>query len=486
MSDEIKKALEAELNTFKTLIESRDKELKDLGAANEATAKALDEAGARIAEMKADLDAQRKRADDAELKRNTFGFPVPGGFERQKSLGESFIESAQYKAMVAAGDIKCNPVSIERKTADPADISMIGSGATSGGAFVQNYRDPRLAIMPNLTFGMRSLLEVVPSGPTNAIEFVRESGFYNLLALNSATVTISDTVLNLKSASGFFAGQTVQWHPETGSAETHIVDAVDVAAGTVTLDGDGVAAGAATGKGKLTGITFVGTGEGKLKPQMLVSYELLTRALIPLAHWIPASRQILSDAPQLRAAIDGRLTYGLDLSEEWECINGSGANQSLEGILAAPGVQTYLWSSGTEGDTRIDALRRAMTLALKLNLGCDGIMINNTDWEHIQLAKGTDGHYLWLNIGSGTEMRMFLVPVIPSEQIAAGTALLGAFRFGATLYDRELTSIRVGEQHADFMIRNTVAILAERRVGLAVKNPQSFVKVTFDAAPSGY
>ena len=68
--------------------------------------------------------------------------------------------------------------------------------------------------------------------------------------------------------------------------------------------------------------------------------------------------------------------------------------------------------------------------------------------------------------------------------IAEGTALIGAFGTGAQIYDRESPSIRVSEQHADFFVRNAIVILAEQRLALAVKRPESFVKVNFDNAPT--
>ena len=39
--------------------------------------------------------------------------------------------------------------------------------------------------------------------------------------------------------------------------------------------------------------------------------------------------------------------------------------------------------------------------------------------------------------------------------------------------------VGLSDQHADFFIRNAVAILAEMRLALAVKRPESFVKGTF-------
>jgi HK97 family phage major capsid protein len=65
-----------------------------------------------------------------------------------------------------------------------------------------------------------------------------------------------------------------------------------------------------------------------------------------------------------------------------------------------------------------------------------------------------------------------------------GKALVGAFGTGAQLYDREQASIRISEQHADFFVRNAIVVLAEQRLALAVKRPEAFVSVDFDAAPT--
>jgi hypothetical protein len=39
-------------------------------------------------------------------------------------------------------------------------------------------------------------------------------------------------------------------------------------------------------------------------------------------------------------------------------------------------------------------------------------------------------------------------------------------------------SIRISENHSDFFVRNAIAILAEERIALAVKRPESFCKIT--------
>ena len=89
-----------------------------------------------------------------------------------------------------------------------------------------------------------------------------------------------------------------------------------------------------------------------------------------------------------------------------------------------------------------------------------------------------------MSVAGGAESQIWRIPVIDTPAIASGTALIGAFGTGAQLYDREAATIRISEQHSDFFVRNALVILAEERIALAVKRPESFVKVTFDAAPS--
>lgn len=85
-------------------------------------------------------------------------------------------------------------------------------------------------------------------------------------------------------------------------------------------------------------------------------------------------------------------------------------------------------------------------------------------------------------IGAGTQV--WRQPVVETPAIAQGTFLTGAFGLGAQVYDRQQANVRIAEQHSDFFVRNAVAVLAEQRIALAVKRPESFVVGTFSDAPA--
>lgn len=223
--------------------------------------------------------------------------------------------------------------------------------------------------------------------------------------------------------------------------------------------------------------------ETMLKPESALTFDLLTESVKTIAHWIPASRQVLDDAGQLRAYIDNRLLYGLMIKEEQQILYGDGLSPNLSGILTNPNIQSYSWSAGTVGDSKIDAIRRAITLARIAEYPVNGIVLHPEDWEDIQLAKGDDAHYIWVNVNDGGVMRLWSVPVVETTAIAPGEALLGSFNMGAMLWDREDANIRVGEP-TDYFTRNMVAILAEERLALTVFRPEAFVGVTFDSAPT--
>lgn len=224
------------------------------------------------------------------------------------------------------------------------------------------------------------------------------------------------------------------------------------------------------------------------KPQSELAFVGEQAPVRTIAHWEAAHRNVLADEPQLRSIIDNELLYGLRLQEDYQILSGSGTGEDLGGILNNSGIQSYSWSAGATlpvPDTKGDAIRRAATLAFLAYYEPTGVVLHPNDWEDIELNKDANGQYLMaVSMQLGAEARLWRMPVVDTPAISEGTSLIGAFGTGAQLYDREQANIRISEQHADFFVRNAIVVLAEQRLALAVKRPESFVAVTFDAAPS--
>ncbi len=218
--------------------------------------------------------------------------------------------------------------------------------------------------------------------------------------------------------------------------------------------------------------------EKSLKAQSDLTFDIETASVKTIAHWIPATRQIINDAPQLRSYVDNRLTYGLELTEQSQILYGNGVGDNMQGIMTNPNIQNQ-GQRPTNATSMIDWIRSAITKAILGGYPATGIVLHPSDWETIELSKGTDGHYLWVNVSNGGEARLWRVPVVQSTALVPSEFLVGAFGLAGQLWDREQANVRISEHHSDYFARNMLAILAEERLALTVYRPEAFVKGDF-------
>lgn len=223
------------------------------------------------------------------------------------------------------------------------------------------------------------------------------------------------------------------------------------------------------------------------KPQSSIAWSRVTSPIEAIATWMAATRRQLADAGQTRSLIDNQLQLMLKLVEDDQLINGSGVSPNLTGLKNVAGVQTLNVSASpsTSQFLNVDTIREAkrLTKTGAARLDADGVILNPVDAAKIDELKDNNSRYIGQGpFGQGPDT-LWRMPRVESEAVAAGTAMVGAFKAGATVFQREGVAIFMADQHADFFIRNLVAVLAEERIGLAVFFPAAFVFVTFKAWP---
>jgi HK97 family phage major capsid protein len=135
------------------------------------------------------------------------------------------------------------------------------------------------------------------------------------------------------------------------------------------------------------------------------------------------------------------------------------------------------------GDTLIDTFRRMITDVRIAGYEPNAGVVHPLDWEEIILEKGSDNRYIWVIVTDGNVQRLWGVPVIETiavegfegDTVEQRNMVVGDWRRGATLWDREQSSIQVGWINDQF-IKNQRTILAELRAAFAVRRPKAFVK----------
>lgn len=228
--------------------------------------------------------------------------------------------------------------------------------------------------------------------------------------------------------------------------------------------------------------------EGAKKPQLhFPDYDPVTETLKKIAGYIKISTEMTEDAAFLVSEIEGRLLYQLQLEEENQLLNGSGTGMNVRGLLNRSGLQTE--TAANQADV-FDAIFRAMTkVETATDLVADGIAINPADYQALRLTKDANGQYLaggpftgqYGNDGILDNPPIWGKRTIVTPAIAAGTILVGAGKLGATVYRRGGLSLQATNTNEDDFVNNKITILGEERVGLAVRRPSAFVKITIGA-----
>lgn len=338
-----------------------------------------------------------------------------GALRRVKNLGLEVVNSAQFKAAMAPFGGRV-PEKARFQT-DPIPVKGLftGGDSTSAGVFVT----------------------------------AEDTGI--LEALGRRPLTIRDLISVRRTGS-----DTVEYVVQT--AHTNAAASVPEATSTGAL-GDG------TG-GTSTLIT------GGYKPEGSWAFERKTATVKTIAEWVPATKRALADVAQLEGLIRDELAADIREEEENQILLGDGSGEDLDGIFNTSGIQTQAFDNDI-----FRTVRKAITKARVVGrVVPNGVALHPEDVETVDLAReGTNsGQFLGAGPFSMGPRTLWGLPVVESEAIPAGRGLVGDFS-KAVLWDREQTTVTMTDSHADFFIRNMVAVLAEERVAFGVVRPTAFV-----------
>lgn len=215
--------------------------------------------------------------------------------------------------------------------------------------------------------------------------------------------------------------------------------------------------------------------ENVTKPESALAFSLVSVPVITLAHFIPASKQVMSDSPSLASHINGRLMYGLKLKEETQILSGTGLNHQLNGLVTQ--ATAYVNSSSPNYTNEIDIIRDAIRQAHVAEYQPNFLVLNPTDWFSIEIRKvgSSDDRYVVGDPNAGLMSKnLWGLPVVVTNSISAGTFLIGS-SMGAEIKDREQASVAVSYEEGNNFTKNMVTVLAEERITLCVYRTEAFI-----------
>lgn len=393
-------------------------------AYNEAMAKAADVIP-RIKVARHDLtiisDA-RALADEIGIPA-VGGEPLPagGGGGRSKSIGRTVVDSPEFKAMLTPFSHN-GQISIPKGThinSAPIQVKTLitGLSRTSGGTFLTPDRTDIVEMLGRAPLVVGQLISKRTTA-SDVVEFVQETSHTN------AAATVAEATSSASPTAPGSAGALV---PATG---------------------------------------------GGYKPEGAWAFKVVQATVKTIAEWVPITKRALADVGQLEGLINDELQLDLAEVEEQQILNGDGTGENLTGITHTSGIQTQAFSTDI-----FTSVRKAITkLRTVGRVNPTAVVLNPADAETVDLTKDGMQRYYYGGPQSIGLKTLWGLPIVESEFQAAATGTVGDFS-KAVAWDREQATVTMTDSHADFFVRNLVAILAEERLAFGVVRPLAFCTV---------
>ena len=220
--------------------------------------------------------------------------------------------------------------------------------------------------------------------------------------------------------------------------------------------------------------------EGDTKAELDFEGALDTANIVTIAGWTAVSKQVLADNAALQAAIDRVIRQKVLSRLENRIINGTGGQGKIDGLLNQATV--FVPTIGTNTPDVIgEALTRLDSYGYRPNL----VLLNPLDFfEDIQIVKDEDGNYVFGSPNAPQGPGLWNTVIVRTPAMPQGTGMV-LDTSTVTVLDREQMSVVLSNSHADFFVRNLVAILGEMRAGLEVIDTSAIYKFELPAPTSG-
>jgi HK97 family phage major capsid protein len=211
--------------------------------------------------------------------------------------------------------------------------------------------------------------------------------------------------------------------------------------------------------------------EGAPKYESSPQFESEVLPIRTIATWLSATRQLLDDVQGCETFLRARLEQSLLREVERQVLLGSGAGETLKGLL----TQASVWTPPTFSFDLFGALLHAAMIVRQRGFNPNIVVVSPQDELRLRLIRDLNGNYITPPSG--------LPRVIPCASMTANQFLV-LDTSQVVLRTKQALTVDVSESHSDFFVRNQIAIRCEMRAALVCYSPRSLLKGTLMTSPA--
>lgn len=190
---------------------------------------------------------------------------------------------------------------------------------------------------------------------------------------------------------------------------------------------------------------------------------------------IPVTDEQLEDVALAESYLNGRLVFGVRQRLDGQILAGNGTAPNLQGLQTLTGRNTQAKGTDPIPDAFFKAGRQIRVTGRAFPTHN---LVHPTDWEKVRLLRTADGLYIWGNPSEAGPERLWGLPVIQEDIVAAGTGFVGSFQpQWVSLFERRGVDVQVGFVGTQFT-EGKRTIRADVRMALVFFRPAAFTEVT--------
>lgn len=196
------------------------------------------------------------------------------------------------------------------------------------------------------------------------------------------------------------------------------------------------------------------------------TFETKSMPISDVGHFTKMSKNLMADNGSVASFINGKMPYQVARKVQNQIVSGTGASGQLKGLTH---VDNHTVFTPEAGKTVFENIRLAIAQMEAADLAPSFVILHPEDAAELDLAKGSDGHFIAADARAVNPDVAWGVRVIKSKAVGKGKFIL-VDSSQIRLWVREGMSVETSNSDADDFQKGLVTVLATQRCALTVEN----------------
>ncbi|WP_404764618.1 phage major capsid protein [Vibrio alginolyticus] len=196
------------------------------------------------------------------------------------------------------------------------------------------------------------------------------------------------------------------------------------------------------------------------------TFETKSMPISDVGHFTKMSKNLMADNGAVASFINSKMPYQVARKVQNQLVSGTGASGQLKGLTH---VDNHTVFNAVSGKTVFENIRLAKAQMESADLAPSFVILHPEDAAELDLAKGSDGHFIAADARAVNPDVAWGVRVVKSKAVGKGKFIL-VDATQITLWIREGMSVETSNSDADDFQKGLVTVLATQRCALTVEN----------------